>query len=327
MVLSRVAAAAGLTRWNSSSTMTFWSPSAGLRLARRTISRAASIGIAAPVRSTMWRSGCCSASASRRWRSASSSLAPAANSSAANARAAERPPAPEGPTKSLACTGCLTAARSAATAAGWPTTVDQASASAIWAGAVTATHRAIPPSRSAQLQALPGHRGDRRRQRVALPVAVEHDPPTGVALGHGPEAGPHPLVEGAPRRLEPVEWPGEALRGDVGRHLEQHDQVRQQAVARPPRQVADLGRRQPAAVALVGDRGVQEAVGHDVAAGVQRGPDDLLDVLGARCGEEQRLGPLADREPVGREDEVAQVLAETRAPGLTGEQRVDALRE
>src|SRR3954451_20745896 len=65
MVLSRVAAAAGLTRWNSSSTMTFWSPSAGLRLARRTISRAASIGIAAPGRCTMWTSGRRSRSAGR----------------------------------------------------------------------------------------------------------------------------------------------------------------------------------------------------------------------------------------------------------------------
>ena len=82
-------------------------------------------------------------------------------------------------------------------------------------------------------------------------------------------------------------------------------------------------RPSPRPDALVGDGRVDVAVAHDGRAPFERRADHLLDVLRARGRVERRLGPR--RDVVAVEDEVADRLAERRAPGLPRRDDVDAL--
>ena len=85
---------------------------------------------------------------------------------------------------------------------------------------------------------------------------------------------------------------------------------------------------EPAAAALVGERGVHEAVEQDGLAGVQQRPELLGDELRPRGGVEQRLGARVDGErrigderpdPLGQLDPAG--LAQHRRAELAGEPR------
>ena len=68
----------------------------------------------------------------------------------------------------------------------------------------------------------------------------------------------------------------------------------QQALGGPQRQPLDLVGAQVPAAALVGDRGVEVAVGDDDGAALERGPDQRGDVVRAVGRVEQRLGARVD---------------------------------
>ncbi len=71
---------------------------------------------------------------------------------------------------------------------------------------------------------------------------------------------------------------------------------------------------EPAAHALVRDRRVDVAVADDRRTSLERGPDHVVHVLGARGRVQQRLGPGGDVVTV--EHELANPLAELGTPGL-----------
>ena len=75
--------------------------------------------------------------------------------------------------------------------------------------------------------------------------------------------------------------------------------------------------------ALVGERGVEEAVADDVGAAVERRPDDLLDELRPRGREERRLGPGRDRAVA--QQELPDPLAELRPSRLARRDDLAAL--
>ena len=194
-------------RWKSSSTSTLRSPSAGDRAACFTIALAvgASMRPWAVVASTMWRSGCVSASARRWWRSASSPSLPAERSSAAKALAAPRLPDPDGPTSRYEWTGWAAAAVSWAMACGCPTT----SAHTSMPVAVAPS----PPPRAADVGAAVSvevGEPDARRSPdgvgdlVLGAGAVDDRPAVGVLHGLEEEAVVHAAVERVAGRLEAV---------------------------------------------------------------------------------------------------------------------------
>ena len=114
-------------------------------------------------------------------------------------------------------------------------------------------------------------------------------------------------------------------RAVCGDDVEQHRQVRDEPVGGPAGDAGDLGGREVAAGALVGDGGVDVAVGDDDGAALQRGPDHRVDVLGAVGGVEQRLGAV--REPGGGdvEQDRAQPLADRGGARLAGDDDLVAL--
>ena len=130
--------------------------------------------------------------------------------------------------------------------------------------------------------------------------------------------------------------PARRARGGVGAQQER-------AVGRQPAGGEGVDRRdgvgaELAAAALVGQRGVDEAVQQHPAPGGQQRRDALGDELGARRGVEQRLGPRVDLErgvlheradPLGQRDaaglaqqlDVASARAQRRRQGV-GERRL-----
>ena len=93
-----------------------------------------------------------------------------------------------------------------------------------------------------------------------------------------------------------------------------------QAAGREPVDALDLLHPQPARSALVGERGVEEAVGHHHAPVLQRRADHPRDQLRAGGGEQQRLGLGAERH-VGVLQQVAHALAGRRAARLAHAER------
>ena len=105
--------------------------------------------------------------------------------------------------------------------------------------------------------------------RLGLLAGVDDEVAGGVGGGQGEEAGPYPLVELGGLGLQPVRRLGEALARGLRGDVEQHRQMRYEAVGRPARDTGDLGRREVTARALVGDGGVDVAVGDDDGAALQ----------------------------------------------------------
>jgi hypothetical protein len=78
---------------------------------------------------------------------------------------------------------------------------------------------------------------------------------------------------------------------------------------------------------LIRESRIPEAVAYHDAALFERGLDDLIDELGARCREQERFG-LARHLAERIDQQLAKLLAERRAAGLAGEDERDrGLRE
>ena len=232
-------------RWKSSSTSTLRLPSAGERAACLTTCRAvgASMRPWAVVASTTWRSGCVSASARRRWRSASSPSEPADSRSAG-----------EGPRR-----GALARAAGPDEQVG----VDgvDGRGGELGDGVVLADdvrphvdpgHRGhgriiAQPARagSGEIGEADGRRSPRwprrRRPRVPVPSTIAHRSGSAIACTRNPSWTR--AWKASPGRLDAVLGPGQPELGVPRRHLEQDDEVGPQPVGGPARQLLDLGRR------------------------------------------------------------------------------------
>ena len=127
----------------------------------------------------------------------------------------------------------------------------------------------------------------------------------------------------APSRLDAVGPPGRPPRacstGSTSRNV--------RSGSRPPSaglvQLEHGVDAEPAGDALVGERGVEEAVAHDVRAALERRPDHLRDELRAGGREERRLGPGRDRAVA--EQELADPLPELRPARLARRDDLPAL--
>ena len=165
---------------------------------------------------------------------------------------------------------------------------------------------------------------ERRRRRPGSSPTVDHDPALGVGGGQAPKALRHPGVELGPGALEAVKLtPPHAVGQLLGGDVEEHDEVGPAPIDGPLVDGPDLVQRQPSAVALVGERGVDAAVADHVPAGPERRADDLLDVLRPVGGDEERFG-LVGHLAVGRiGQDRPHELADRRAAVLEGQHGVE----
>ena len=151
-----------------------------------------------------------------------------------------------------------------------------------------------------------------------LEPRIEQNDPGGLRGGDRQEAVAHAPVEVERLALEPVRGTGRlrALEAEVRRQVEKERQVGRHAAARERVEALDGVERQPAAVALVGDRGVGETIGDDHRAAGERRLDQAADVLGAVREVEQQLGLCRRPRRVVLEQHAAQRPAELGAARL-----------
>jgi hypothetical protein len=144
--------------------------------------------------------------------------------------------------------------------------------------------------------------------------AVEHDDPLRESLRELAVSHVDATVEGLVLALQPVVLPADPDR-DLGR-IEQQEEglVRHEPVDSDQVEVEHAVEPEPAPDPLVCDRRVDVAVADDCLASLERGPNDLLDVLRTGGRVEKRLRPGLDVAAV--QDELADLLAELGAAGL-----------
>ena len=123
-------------------------------------------------------------------------------------------------------------------------------------------------------------------------------------------------MEDLTRTLEPVRRVGQPGQAATGADVEEHRELREQPADSPEGEPFDVVRLELASAGLVGDRGVEVAIGEHDGAARQRGADHLGDVLGAVRRVDQRLGTRID--VVAVEHERAQHLPEGRPAGFPG---------
>ena len=121
--------------------------------------------------------------------------------------------------------------------------------------------------------------------------------------------------EGDPLPLDPV-----ARGGRASARLVHVDEEEERHVGEDPADRLDVEAEhavdaQPTGDALIGERGVEKAIAHDVGSSRQRRPDDVIDELGPGGGEERRLGPRCHR--LAAEEQLAHALADRRTAGLS----------
>jgi len=130
-------------------------------------------------------------------------------------------------------------------------------------------------------------------------------------------------VEGQGQPVQPVQLRLALLAAqpDFRRAVQVDGHVGRQTAGGEDRDLAQRGQVKSPAVALVGQRGIVEAVAQNGLAGRQRRADHLPDVLGAGRAEEQRLRLRRhDRALRPVEQDVAHLLADARAARLAGGQ-------
>ncbi len=125
-----------------------------------------------------------------------------------------------------------------------------------------------------------------------------------------------PVVELVVLAFEAVVDAAAALPTHLGGHVQNDGEVGEEPAHGPVEQPVDLVGAEVTPGPLVGDRRVGVTVGHDILATVERRPDEVVDMLGLVCGEEQRFGPRAHLTAV--QQQVADLAAELGAAGLTG---------
>ena len=129
------------------------------------------------------------------------------------------------------------------------------------------------------------------------------------AVDLGGELGPFPLDAVGLRVL--------ANGGLVRRDDDQERSVGQQAARRQEVELEDALDAQAARQTLIGQRGVEVAVGDNVGAACERRADHLVDELGAGRGEERGLRPGGD--PLAVQEDPTHLLTELGAPRLACE--------
>ena len=199
---------------------------------------------------------------------------------------------------------------------------------------VGVTARRVPRSAAASPRSAQGrprsgrHRSPRRARSASSPVPSTTDrarDTVGLALGELP-IGARRHARGSRR---PRARSGRARRPSAPTASSAPISSRIVQVGHQPldgRQVELEHALEPetARDALVGDRRVDVAVADHRRPARERGPDQLLDVLGTRRRVERGLRPRSDVATV--EHEVADLLAERRATGLAGEDDLDGPR-
>ena len=111
-----------------------------------------------------------------------------------------------------------------------------------------------------------------------------------------------------------------ALAGDGGVDEDEERSVGKQVVGRTQVELQHPLDAEISRDALVGERRVDVAVADDVAARVERGRDNRVRELGARCCEERRFGPRAHLHAF--EEQPADLLTELRSAGLARRQDI-----
>ena len=156
------------------------------------------------------------------------------------------------------------------------------------------------------------------------PVGVDDDETLRLGPGQGEELLAQGDAEGIPLLLEAVlgAAAGGAPLGQARVAVEQDGQVRQEPLGGPQGEVADLLGAERAGRALVGDGGVEVAVGQDDGAALKGGPHAGGDVVGAVGGVQEGLGARGDVPAV--QEEATNLDAELRAARFAGEDVVDA---
>lgn len=132
-------------------------------------------------------------------------------------------------------------------------------------GAALVAHTVAAHGRDGGLDDVVGHLVDRS-------VGVDDDESLGLGGGQGEELLTQGGAEGVTLLLEAVlgAAAGGALLGQGGVPVEQDGQVRQEALSGPQGQIADIVGAQGAGRPLVGDRGVEVAVGQDDGTAFER---------------------------------------------------------
>ncbi len=124
---------------------------------------------------------------------------------------------------------------------------------------------------------------DARRRDIDDEIAIA------ATSGQLAERGAHPLMEGNGLGLQAIGRFRVAFQSDPGVEVEENGQVGHEATGRPPGKPAHLVVVELSAATLVGDRGVDEAVGDDDGTSFERGSDHLRDMLAAVRGVKQRF--------------------------------------
>ena len=204
-------------------------------------------------------------------------------SAAANATAALERPDPGGPVKSQAwLIPCPAAAAcSASTASRWPTRSSQTRHAALTAHRLG---RAAGATRVADLR-----RRSRRRRRGRRARGSGRGRPAAIATN----AVADPLVELQRLALDPVA-PGEPAQPVRGSRSSTTVRCGRRSWVAQRATCSTSSTTQRPAGALVGQRGVDVAVGDDHVAAVERRQHDGVDVLGLVGGVEQHLGAVGE---------------------------------
>lgn len=141
----------------------------------------------------------------------------------------------------------------------------------------------------------------------------------------GEETSAQPLVKGALLLFETVvaaarSRPGEA---EFDRKVEDQREIRSEIAGDEAVERIELGARNAAGTALIGDRRIGEPVRDDPFSRVERRPDRAQEVVPPRGADEERLGDRIPASRVAADEEPAYLFRARRAAGLARRDRVD----
>ena len=129
--------------------------------------------------------------------------------------------------------------------------------------------------------------------RVDVARGVNHDTALPIVGRDLQKPLAQPLVKAGIEPLEPVGLAGAPRRANKPlrcRQVEDQGQVRREIAEREPVQCAEIGERQSAAVALIGQGRIGKPVAYDPLAAVERRPDQPRYMVASRRVEQQNLG-------------------------------------
>ena len=134
--------------------------------------------------------------------------------------------------------------------------------------------------------------------RAATSSTVPSALTTSQRSGSAAASSRYPSRTGCGRRpgtLDAIHLIAEAHSGHRPLDVEQHGEIRLDAVGRESHHGVELIEIEPASVALVGGARCGVAIGHDRLASLERRTDDLGDMLGLVGDDKQGFGPIVER--------------------------------